>query len=126
MINENRIVPIEKVDLISMYGLILLQNSNNSSLEKLAAGSIDGDFAVNTASKVYLADQPLKTLVYGAAITGNTIFFVPDYAFDVAHITKTGATLTITKPDEGIHADGHTLYKGVLSTNALTITKVGF
>ena len=124
MINKNRIVPIEKEDLISMYGLILLQNSNNSSLEKLAASTIDGDFAVSTASKIYLADQPVKSVVYGASITGNTLFFVPDYAFE--GFSKTGATLTITKPDEGILSDGHTLYKAVLSTNALTVTKCGF
>ena len=124
MINNNRIVPIEKVDLISMYGLILLQDSDNSSLEKLAASTVDGDFAVSTASKVYLADQPLKSLVFGASITANTTYFVADYAYE--GFSKTGATLTVTKPDEGIMADGHTLYKAVLSTNALTITKVGF
>lgn len=124
MINKDRIVPIEKVDLISMYGLILLQNGDNSSLEKLAASTINGDFAVSTASKVYLADQPVKSVVYGSSITGNTLYFVPDYAFE--GFTKTGATLTITKPDEGILADGHTLYKAVLSTNALTVTKCGF
>ena len=32
MINTNRIVPIEKIDLISMYGLVLLQASANSGL----------------------------------------------------------------------------------------------
>ena len=124
MINSNRIVPIQVVDLLSMYGLILLQDSNNSSLEKLAASDIDGDFAVSTGSKVYLADQPLKSLVFGASITAGTVYFVADYAYK--GFSKTGATLTLTAPDEGVLADGKTLYKAVLSTNALTITKVGF
>lgn len=124
MINSNRIVPIQVMDLLSMYGLILLQDSDNSSLEKLAASTIDGDYAVSAASKVYLADQPLKSLVFGSSITASTVYFVADYAYE--GFSKTGATLTVTNPDEGVVADGKTLYKAVLSTNALTITKIGF
>ena len=124
MINANRIVPIQVVDLISMYGLILLQDSNNSALEKLAASTIDGQFAVSTASKTYLADQPLKSLEFGSSITAGTIFFVADYAYE--GFSKSGATLTVTNPTGGVVADGKTLYKAVLSTNALTITQIGF
>lgn len=124
MINANRIVPIEKVDLISMYGLILLQASANSSLEKLAADTIDGQYSVDEASKVYLADQPVKSLVFGSSITASTIYFVADYEY--AGFSKTGATLTVTDPTGGVLPDGRTLYKAVLSSNALTITQVGF
>ena len=48
MINTNRIVPITAVDLISMYGLILLQNSNNSSMTALQASTVDGQFSCGT------------------------------------------------------------------------------
>ena len=37
MINNNRIVPVTKTDLISLYGLILKQNSSYGSLAKLAS-----------------------------------------------------------------------------------------
>ena len=38
MINSNRIVPVSALDLISLYGLILKQDTtNNSSLAKLDA-----------------------------------------------------------------------------------------
>ena len=121
MINTDRIVPVTKTDLLALYSVILLQNGDNSSLEKLTDG-IEGDFAVSTASKVYLADQPVKTVTFGSSITSGTVFFVA--AMDYAGFKKTGATLTVTAPDEGILTDG-TLYKAVLSTNALTITKVG-
>lgn len=121
MINNDRIVPVTKTDLLSLYAAILLQDSNNSTLEKLTDG-IEGDFAVATNSKKYLADQPVKTVTFGASITACTLYFVAADGF--GGFEKTGATLTITKPDEGILEDG-TLYKAALSTNALTITKVG-
>ena len=125
MINKDRIVPVTAVDLISLYGLILLQDSNNSSLEALAAAAPE-KFAVATNSKVYIAAEPLKALSFGSSITACTLYFVPALDFDIKNITKASATLTITAPDAGIAADGHTLYSAVLSTNALTITKVGF
>lgn len=121
MINTDRIVPVTKTDLLYLYSVILKQDSNNSSLEKLTDG-IEGDYAVSTNSKSYLADQPVKSVTFGSSITACTFFFVA--AMDYAGFKKTGATLTVTAPDEGILTDG-TLYKAVLSTNALTITKVG-
>lgn len=124
MINTNRIVPVTKIDLLSLYGLILLQNGDNSSLAKLTATDVEGDYAVTSGGGLYLADQPVKTLNFGSSVTSGTIYFVP--AFDYAGFTKTGATLTVTAPEGGVVADGHTLYKAVLSTNALTITQVGF
>lgn len=123
MINNNRIVPVTKIDLITLYGVILFQNSDNSSMTKLAASDVEGDYAISSTG-VKLCDQPLKTAVFGSSITSGTIYFVP--AFDYAGFTKTGATLTVTNPTGGVIADGHTLYKAVLSTNALTITQVGF
>lgn len=123
MINANRIVPVTKIDLISLYSLILLQNSDNSSMAKLAASDVEGNYAIS-ATGVKLCDQPLKSAVFGSSITSSTIYFVP--AFDYTGFSKTGATLTVTNPSGGVVADGHTLYKAVLSTNALTITQVGF
>ena len=123
MINTNRIVPVTKIDLITLYGMILLQNSSNSALAKLVATDVEGDYAI-ASSGVYLADQPLQTGVFGSSVTSGTIYFVA--GFNYAGFTKTGATLTVTNPTGGVVADGHTLYKAVLSTNALTITQVGF
>lgn len=123
MINTNRIVPVTKIDLITLYGMILLQNSSNSALAKLAATDVEGDYSIS-ASGTYLCDQPLQSATFGSSVTSGTVYFVP--AFDYAGFSKTGATLTVTNPTGGVVADGHTLYKAVLSTNALTITQVGF
>lgn len=123
MINANRIVPVMATDLISLYGLILKQDSNNSSLAALAAVN-PGEFSQTTNSAVVIANEPVMSFDFGASVTAATVYFVP--AFDYVGFTKTGATLTVTAPESGVNADGATLYKAVLSTNALTITQVGF
>ena len=122
MINKDRIVPVTKTDLLTLYGIILKQDSNNSSLAKLASSDVEGDFAIASAG-TYIADQPLKSGVFGAAVTSGSIFFVA--AYDYEGFTKTGATLTVSGPSGGVVADGATLYKATISTNALTIAKVG-
>ena len=124
MINTNRIVPITKCDLISMYGLVLLQNSNNSSLAKLAADDVEGDYTIKTNNGVLIADQPVKSVDIDAttsSVSAATLYFVP--AFDYAGFTVDGSAVT---PTGDVVADGHTLYKAVFGSSAVTITKVGF
>ena len=123
MINDNRIVPITSIDLISMYGLILnaaAAAASGTGPEKLAASEI-ATFAVSTNSKTYIANEPVRKLNFGSSITASTVYFVP--AFDYEGFTKTSATLTVSGD---VVADGRTLYKATLSTNTLTIAKVGF
>lgn len=122
MINTNRIVPMTATDLITNYGVILAAAAaaaSGTAPEKLTATN-PGEFSVTTASKTYLANEPVKTLNFGSSITANTTYFVP--ALDYKGFTKTSATLTVTGD---VVADGSSLYKAVLSTNALTITKIG-
>lgn len=120
MINTDRIVPITSVDLLSMYGLILLQDSNNSSLAALQASTIDGDFSCGTGVK--LAAQPVKSCDFTGS-TG-TLYFVADYAYE--GFTVSGSAATIAANDVVVVPDGRTLYKAVLSSGTVTITKVGF
>lgn len=123
MINNDRIVPITTVDLISMYGLILAAAAaaaSGTAPTALNATDTAGDFAQSTNSATVLASEPVKTLNFGSSVTAATVYFVP--AYDYAGFTKTGATLTVTGD---VAADGRTLYKATLSTNTLTIAKVG-
>ncbi len=127
MINTNRIVPITKTDLISMYALILLQNSNFSSLAKLAADTVDGDYTVKTNNGVLIADQPVKSVDIDAttsSVSACTVFFVP--AFDYAGFTVDGVAATIADNDVTVNPDGHTLYKAVFGSSTVTITQEGF
>ena len=118
MINADRIVPIEKVDLISMYGLILLQGSGNSALAALQPSTIDGQFECGTG--LNLASQPVKSCDFSGA--SGTLYFVPDYEY--AGFTKSGAAVTMAGVD--VVPDGRTLYKAVLASGTVTISQVGF
>lgn len=124
MINKDRIVPVTATDLISLYSVILLQASGNSGLAALAADDVKGDFTVKTNNGVLLADQPVKVLDIDAtasSVSACTVFFVADYAYE--GITVDGAAATVTGT---VDADGRTLHKAVLSSGAVTITKIGF
>lgn len=115
MINTNRIVPITKLDLISMYGLILKVGSVN--VTALDASTVDGEFSA--AAGTYLCSQPVKSFDFTGA--SGTAYFVPDYAYE--GFTKSGAAVTV---EGDVDPDGATLYKAVLSSGTVTITKVGF
>lgn len=122
MINDKRIVPINNIDLLTMYGVTLCAAAaaaSGTAPEKLAATDT-GVFSVTTNSKTYLAAEPVKSLNFGSSITACTLYFVP--AYDFTGFTKTGATLTVSGD---VAADGVTLYKATLSTNTLTIAAVG-
>ena len=124
MINNDRIVPVTATDLISLYGLILLQNGNNSSLEALESVGA-GEFEVKANSKLYLANEPVKALDIdktASSVSASNIYFVP--AYDYEGFSIDGAKVATAGVD--VVADGRTLYKAAFSSNTITISKVGF
>jgi hypothetical protein len=124
MINKDRIVPVQATDLLSLYGLILKMDSNNSTLAKLDALDVDGNFKVTSGSAPLLCSQPAETIDIDAtasSVSSATIYFVP--AYDYKGFTIDGSAVT---PTGSVDADGVTLYKAALSSGAITITKVGF
>lgn len=125
MINTNRIVPIEKVDLISMYGLILMQNASaNATLAKVSSETVEGDFEITAASTPLIADEPVKTVDFASGVSSATLYFVPAYSYE--GFTVNGAAATIADNDVVVEPDGRSLYKAVLGSGTVTITKVGF
>lgn len=120
MINQNRIVPVQKTDLLTLYGNIL--KIANVSVTALASTGI-GEFEQTTNSATVIANEPVKAFNFGSSVTAATVYFIPDADFTVGSFTKTGATLTTSGT---VDADGVTLYTATLSTNALTFAKVGF
>ena len=122
MINTDRIVPVTATDLITLYGLILKQDTtNNSSLAAVQAADSEGDFSITAASTPLICAEPVKTIDFGSSVTSATVFFVP--AYDYAGFSLNG---TATTPTGTVTADGRTLYKAVLADSAVTITKCGF
>ena len=123
MINNSRIVPVTAIDLISLYGLILKASAaaaSGTAPTALNATTTDGQFDVSEAGTL-IASEPVKKLTFGSSVTSGTYYFIP--AYDYEGFAKTGATLTVSGE---VSADARTLYKATLSTNALTIAKVGF
>ena len=120
MINSDRIVPVTQTDLLSLYGLILLQASANSSMTALQANDIEGNFSCGTGIK--LAAQPVKSCNFTGS--SGTLYFVP--AYDYAGFKVSGSAATIADNDVVVDPDAKTLYKAVLASGTVTITKVGF
>lgn len=124
MINSDRIVPVTATDLITLYGLILTMNSSNSGLTALDAEDTAGTFQITDGTNPLIASEPVSTCDIDStesSVSAATLYFVP--AYDYSGFTIDGAAVT---PTGTVEADGRTLYKAVLSSGAITITKVGF
>lgn len=123
MINNDRIVPITKIDFLSLVGVFL--GISGTSYGILASTDVEGDFEVTGtgAAGNKLANQPVKTLDFKSGVTSGTVYFVP--AYDYAGITVAGAAATYADGSvESVQADGITLYKAVLGSGEVTLTAV--
>lgn len=121
MINNSRIVPIQVIDLISMYGLIL-KLAASTAPTALAAADDTGDFTVSTNSATLLAAEPVSSLNFASGVTAGTVYFVPAYNYSGFSINGTATTTAGATVDP----DGRTLYSATLSSGTVTIAKVGF
>lgn len=110
MINNDRIVPVQKCDFLSLVGIML--NIHGTSYTVAKAADVEGNFVLADGS-VFLCDQPVKTLDFGE-LTAGTAYFVAAYDFDKI----------VGAEDAEIKADGITLYKAVLADTAITVTAV--
>lgn len=122
MVNNDRIVPIQKIDYLSMIGTVL--NLHGTSFSVLSASDVEGDFEVtgSGAAGNKLAGQPVKSLDFKSGVTSGTVYFVAAYDYEGFKVAGTAVT-----PAEGsvdVKADGITLYKAVLGSGAVTITAV--
>lgn len=118
MINTNRIVPVQKIDFLSLIGTVL--NLTNTSYTVLQSTTIEGAFSVtgSGAAGNFLCNQPMQSLDFGEA-TSATVYFVA--AYDYQGMTIAGVATT---PTGAVNPDGITLYKAVLADGGVTITAV--
>lgn len=122
MINKDRIVPIEKMDLLTMFGTIL--SLHGTSYAVLASSDVEGTFSVtgSGAAGNKLANQPVKSLDFASGVTSGTVYFVA--AYDYAGITVAGAAATIADGSATVKPDGATLYSAALASGEVTITAI--
>lgn len=120
MINNDRIVPVQKIDLISLYGTIL--NLHGTSYGKIT-GDAEGKFNVTGTGDVgnKLADEPLKVLDFKSGVTAGVVYFVPAYDYEGF---KVAGTKVVTEGVDVV-ADGFTLYTATLGSGDVTIAKKG-
>lgn len=117
MINNDRIVPVTAIDLISLYGLIIGQGATLSAVN---AETVDGQFVIESAANALIASEPVSKCNF--KVDAATLYFVP--AYDFAGFDLNGVAPTMAGAD--IVADGKTLYSATLATGTITIAKIGF
>lgn len=122
MINTDRIVPVQATDLITLYAVILKMDSNNSGLVKLAA-TAPGEFSQETNSAIALANEPVTELDFASGVTAGTVYFVPALDFKGFSLAGVATEFSGTINENGIGSD---LYKAVLSSGTITVSKIGF
>lgn len=125
MVSNDRIVPIVKIDRISLFGEMLAVANVSTAL--VAAANAEGDFSVTgtgSAGNKLLA-EPAKSIELANAITGVTVYFVAGKQFK--GITKNGSAVTLASASlayADLACDGVTMYKAVLSSGEVTISAV--
>lgn len=124
MINTDRIVPVTRTDLISLYAFIM---GGPSRVAVISSDDADGNFHLTELPageyEYIFADEPVSTFDIDPTISElPPIYFVP--AYDYAGFTANGEFVQ-TAGDE-VDADGCTLYKAVAGVGGFEITKEGF
>lgn len=122
MINTERIVPIQAMDLLTMYSIIL--NLAEKTVTALVATDTLGDYEITeNPSGAVLADQPVQSLDFGEDVTAATVYFVP--AYDYTGFTINGVAVTPADGSAEVVADGRTLYSATLASGDVTIAQIG-
>lgn len=120
MINNERIVPVTRTDLLSLYATVLKQNADNAALEVLKSGDVIGNFKIEDGTNPLIADQPVVTCDIASGVDA-TIYFIADphyigFSVDGAVVETTGDT---------VEAKNATLFKAVVTGGAVAITNMG-
>ena len=125
MNNTNRVVPVQKIDYLSLIGTML--KIAGVSFAVAESETVLGDFNItgSGAAGNFLVDQPVKTLNFASGVTSATVYFCADYGFDGILVNNAAATIS----DSGlalaaVKKDAVTLYKAALADSAVTITAV--
>lgn len=120
MINNDRIVPVTKTDLITLYANMLV--IAGTSISKVDAINPNGDFEITTGSGNLIASEPLKSCDFGEDVSAAVLYFIPGY--DYTGFSIAGTAVETAGAD--VDVNGVNLYTATLATGTITIAKVGF
>lgn len=125
MVNNDRVVPVQKIDLLSLYATTMALASITAAV--LKPTGVEGNFSVTGSGSAgtFLANQPVKTLDFPAAVTAATVYFVAGYDFEGIKVAGAAPTFNTSYLDnDDVLPDGATLYKAALSSGTVTLTAV--
>ena len=118
MINQDRIVPVVRTDLLTLLGtMFVIAGTAITAAESSAVG----EFTVASASGNYIVNEPVRKFDFASG-TSAVVYFLADYEYDGFYVAGSKVTTT----GETVSADGKTLYSATLSDGAVAIAKVGF
>lgn len=120
MINSDRIVPVTKTDLITLYGNIMV-------LAGTSVAKVDGEQGVMTVTGTgdvgnKLASEPVKSVNFASGVTAGVVYFIPGYDYVGFSIDGTAVVTAGAEVD----VESVNLYTATLSSSTVTIAKVGF
>lgn len=95
MINKDRIVPVTKTDLLTLYATILALGGKTFTV--LKADDAEGHFTFPTQGGTYIAAEPVKSFTGEPA---GEIYFVPTYGCEVEGVDGKAADLYKINPNE--------------------------
>lgn len=119
MINNDRIVPIQSIDFLSLIGTILKMNGTSYTVVK---SNTQGDFSLTGTGNAgnILANQPVRSLDFATGVTAGVVYFVADYDYQGFSVAGTKVTTSGTT----VQPDGISLYTATLATGAVTVAKI--
>ena len=127
MINNDRIVPITAIDLISMYSLVLdlkFTSGLSANMTKLNP-TTDERIIADKQAMGYMVSEPVKGFDVKASAAALHYYFVP--AYDYEGVFYNGEKITPT--GDIVEADGRSLYFFSISggdEKTFTIKKFGY
>ena len=120
MINSNRIVPVAKTDLLTLYGNMLV--IAGTTIAKGDANDASGVFEITEGSGNMIASEPVSTCDFGEDVTAAVLYFIPGY--DYAGFTVNG--VAVETSGATVDVNSVNLYTATLADGAVTIAQVGF
>lgn len=95
MINKDRIVPVTKTDLLTLYFTVLRLTADVGIPQALDADDADGNFTLpDTAGATFIASEPVKT--FSGVLGENTIvYFIPAYGCTIEGVDEESADLYV-------------------------------
>ena len=120
MINRDRVVNTNAIDLLSLYTRIFA--IAGVTVTAIDAENPTGEFKLaEDPANAVIASEPVKSLDFAAGATAATVYFAPTYDYEGFMIE--GAKVDASGDE--IIADHGNLYKATLAGGAVTIEKVG-